>query len=180
MTLFSQFDEPLRKAFESISQENRSVYIKEISALIGKNMLDKFQLEELLKAHHIYDIRDIKTEILDMLLSYINFILVDDVISENEEKSIILLKRLFKIKEGDFFNFRYKEIETILDKQFQILYSDNQIDKEEALHKVGLQSLFDLGYDQFLQLVDKEVRMAIERGANPEELDTVFIKSYKK
>jgi hypothetical protein len=35
------------------------------------------------------------------------------------------------------------------------MYQDNEIDNAEALHKVDLQQLFDLGYNQFLELINK-------------------------
>jgi hypothetical protein len=68
------------------------------------------------------------------------------------------------------------DIERILNKQFEHMYHNNIIDTEEALQKVELQELFDLSYDQFLQLSQNAVKAAIDRGANPIDLDT-FIKS---
>ena len=129
--------------------------------------------------HNITQIQDVKEEILDMLLFYINFILNDNAITENEAVNLKLLKRFFKIEEGDFYNYRYSQIEEILNRQFEIIYANNQIDTAEALHKVGLQELFDLSYDQFLQLIHEKVKAALERGASINELDTVFYELYQ-
>lgn len=173
-------DLQLEEAFNQlISTGSFSDYIKIISNSIKDNNLDTQMLDNTLREFNILRIEDIKEELFDLLLSYINLILEDNFITENEAKNLKFLKKIFKIKEGDFYNFRYKQIEEILDKQFQLIYSDNQINTKEALHKVGLQELFDLGYDQFLELVDKEVKAAVERGANPDELDTVFLKAYQ-
>ena len=86
------------------------------------------------------------------------------------------LKRFFKILEVDFYSKKYHQIEEILNKQFEYMYQNNVIDTNEALQKVELQQLFDLSYDQFLELSRKAVKGAIERGANVIDLDT-FIKS---
>lgn len=173
-------DLQFREAFNQImSKKIFSDYIKAISICIIDKNLDRKSLEKILMEYNVQNVEDIKQEVFDLLLAYINLILEDNFISEDEAKNLKLLKRLFRIKEGDFYDYRYKEIEEILNKQFHFIYSDNQIDVKEALHKVGLQELFDLSYDQFLELVDKEVKAAVERGANSDELDTVFLKAYQ-
>lgn len=173
-------DEEFKEAFiKTITEGQFSNSVKEISKFIFSNHFDRQGVDVILQEYHVKEIQDIKEELLDLLLSYINLIIQDNFISENESKNLKFLKRLFKIQEGDFYNLRYKQIEEILDKQFQFIYSDNQINTKEALHKVGLQELFDLSYDQFLELVDKEVKAAMERGANADELDTVFLKAYQ-
>ena len=175
-TLNPQFKEAFNQI---ICTGSFSDYIKAISKNIISNILDKPSLEKILKEYNINKTEYIKEELLDLLLAYIKLILQDNFISEEELKNLKLLKRLFSIKEGDFYNYRYKQIEEILDRQFTLIYSDNEIDTQEALHKVGLQELFDLSYDQFLELVDKEVKAAIERGAKDDDLDTVFLNAYQ-
>jgi hypothetical protein len=168
-------DLELHKTFGTIlSIENFSNYINEIIELIYTKELDKSQIDRVLKEYNINKIEEIKEECLDLILVYINLILNDNVISENEAGNIKILKRVFKIKEGDFFSFRHDEVEDVLNRQAVRIYSDNQIDTEEALLKVGLQELFDLSYDQFLDLINEEVKAALYRGGNLSDLDTVF------
>lgn len=179
-TFLPKNDLQLKEAFgHIISKEAFRDYIKKISLHIHDNNLYRQNLDKILKEHNIKQVEDIKEDILDMLLAYINFILDDNVITVNEMANFKQLKRFFKIKEGDFYNYRYSNIEDVLNRQFQLIYLDNQIDTKEALHKVGLQELFDLSYDQFLVLANKEVRAALERGASANELDTVFINVYQ-
>jgi hypothetical protein len=174
-TFLPNEDIELHKTFGTIlSIENFSDYINEIIELIHTNELDRSHLDRILKEHNIKQIEDIKEESLDLLLVYINLILNDNVITENEAGNIKILKRVFKIKEGDFFSFRPDEVEDVLNRQAARIYSDNQIDTEEALLKVGLQELFDLSYDQFLDLINEEVKAALYRGGNLSDLDTVF------
>lgn len=169
-------DLELRKAFETIRTiENFSNYIREIVELIYTNEFDKFNLDRVLQLQNIPQIGDIKDETLDLLLVYINLVLNDNIITENEAGNVKILKRIFKIKEGDFYKYRYHEVEEILTRQFERIYSDNRIDADEALLKVELQELFDLSYDQFLDLVNEEVKAALNRGASLGDLDT-FLK----
>ena len=179
-TFLPQNDIKIKEAFEKIcATETFKEYIRQIATLVCNDNLDKQNFDKILSEYNFSHAEEIKEDVLDMLLAYINYILEDNFITENEAKNLNLLKRFFKVKEGDFYEYRYKEVEVILDKQFEFIYSDNKINTEEALHKVGLQELFDLGYDQFLELVDKEVKAAVERGANSDEIDTVFLKAYQ-
>ena len=174
-TFFPSDDLEFHKTFGTIlSIENFSDYINEVTELIHLNELDKPQLDRILNEHHIKQIEDIKAELLDLLLVYINLILNDNVITENEGRNLKILKRIFKIKEGDFYSSRYDEVEEVLHRQFERLYLDDKIDDEEALFKVGLQELFDLSYDQFIELANEEVKAALYRGASLSDLDTVF------
>lgn len=154
-----------------ISIESLSDYITDISELIYKNELDRENINKVLKDYQIRKIEDLKEELLDLLIVYINLILNDHIISENEKRNVKLLKMYFKINEGDFYKYRYQEVEDILHRQFERIYINNNINYEAALHKVELQGLFDLSYDQFEEFKEKEVREALERGADILNLD---------
>ena len=62
-------------------------------------------------------ITDIKIESLDFLISYADFILEDNVISDTEIQDFTFLKRIFKIKEGDFSKYKNLEMNEILKKR---------------------------------------------------------------
>lgn len=162
-----------QEAFRTVlSIDSFSNYIIDIAELIYKEQLDKTSLEKILKEYKIKNLRDIKEELLDLLIVYINIILKDRIITPDEKRSIDILKIYFKIKEGDFKRLRLDAVEDTLSRQFQILYEDNKIDSEEELYNVGLQDLFDLSYDQFDKIKEKEVRKALEHGASITDLDT--------
>lgn len=166
-------DVELHDAFGVIlSIESFSDYILDIAKLIYNNDLSRENTQKVLSEYKIPGVEDIKEELLDLLIVYINLILNDHAISEKERLNIGLLKRYFKIKEGDFYNNRYPEVEDVLHRQFERLYLDHTISKEEALHSVELQGLFDLSYDQFDEFKEKEVRKALEQGADITDLDT--------
>lgn len=145
-----------------------------IANYLKDGLLDRKVLKQILYENKKEHIEDLKLECLDLLILYINLILNDHVISDKEFKNVKQLKLLFRIREGDFFNLRYEESKEIIYKQLERIYrDDNRISDEEALHQVNLQGLFDLSYDQFLEIKEREVRIALEKGADIEELDTV-------
>ena len=172
-------DLELHEAFGiNLSIKTFKPWITDIAELIYRNNLTRESLHTCLKEHGIKKVEDIKEDFLDLLIVYINLVLNDHIISENEHRNIQLLKMLFKIKEGDFHKYRNNEIEDVLHRQFERIYrNDDRITPEEAMHKVGLQELFDLSYDQLLKFKELEVRAAIERGADISKLDTV-VKHY--
>ena len=45
---------------------------------------------------------------------------------------------------------------------------------EEALYKIQLQEIFDLGFDQMNEYAKTEAMVAIHRGADPRDLDIVL------
>ncbi len=172
-TTLPKNDLELHEAFGIIlSIESFSDYITDIAELIYNNNLDRENFDKILQEHRISKIEEIKEELLDLLTVYINLILNDHIITDNEKRNIGLLKIYFKIKEGDFYNNRYYEVEDILNRQFERLYIDNKIDREEAIYNVELQELFDLSYDQFDEFKEKVVCNALERGADITDLDT--------
>ncbi len=180
MRTFLNLDLQLREAFVYIIfKEDSKDYIKKILTLIRDNKLDTDNQNKILTEYNIKRVEDIKEDLLDMLFAYITFVLDDSFITDNEAMNFKQLKRFFRIREGDFYKYHYRKIEDVLDKQFEHIYADNKIDTKEALHKVGLQELFDLSYDQFLKLVNKEVRAAFERGPALMNL-TLFLLKHTK
>ncbi len=86
-------DLELHKAFEIIlSIDTFSDYIIDISELIYKNELSRANISLVLQDHKINRIEEIKDELLDLLIVYINLILNDHIITENEKNNIKLLK----------------------------------------------------------------------------------------
>ena len=169
----SQNDLELHQAFEIIlSIKTFSNYVSDIAEMIYNGSLNSENLNTILNEYKIKNIRNINEELLDLIIVYINLVLNDHVISDNERKNIELLKIYFKIKEGDFIQKRYSEVEDVLQRQFERQYADNKIDQLESLHSFDLQQIFDLSYDQFDKFKEREIINALARGANITELDT--------
>ncbi len=169
-------DMDLNKAFEVVlSIRSLPEVSTEIAKLVYNRSLSEESLKEILRRHQLKSITDLKDEMLDLILVYINIILNDNKLSQKELANVKLLKTVFKIRERDFYRYRHQEIKEILYKQLARIYrDDNKIDDSEALYKVELQELFSLGYDQFLEFANREDILALERGADVRNLDTVI------
>ena len=166
-------DLELHKAFEIIlSIRTFNNYISDIAEIIYNGSLNSKNLNSILNEYKIKSIRDINEELLDLIIVYVNLVLNDHIISENERNNIELLKIYFKIKEGDFIENRHAEIEDVLQRQFERQYTDDKIDHKESIHNVYLQEIFDLSYDQFDKFKEYEIVRALARGADITELDT--------
>jgi DNA segregation ATPase FtsK/SpoIIIE-like protein len=132
-------------------------YIHDIAELVYQENLTSKTIENVIANYGIKSIKDIKLDLIDLLILYISIVLEDFIITENEKKNVSILKRLFKIKEGDFYNNRLSEIERILHIQFYKLYVEEIISEDESVYSFEMQDLFDLGFDQFEAIKRKEL-----------------------
>lgn len=172
--LIPQPDSDFKSAMSSLKKNKElKPYLFEIADKLEKNQIDYEEFKEILERNNV-DYHDAKEDFLDFLLSYIDSILEDGIITEKELANIKTIKRLFKIREGDFFKLRLERVQSVLNKQFEKILEDQKVDKKEAVLKVGLQELFDLGYDQFQELSMEKIRKALEDGADLNDLDVVL------
>ncbi len=122
------------------------------------------------------NLKDYKENSISLIIHYIYNALNDNKLTQAEKKNIRFLKMTLEVKEGDFGkNKKVKtEVANIIKTQLRLIYiDDDKIDKEEALHKVDLQEIFGLSYDEFSVFDKFEAQLAIQRGARLENLDTV-------
>lgn len=159
-----------------IESGNYSPRINGILNLVVEGKMNSIELNNYLTQQCI-SINDIKLESLQVILDYANKCLEDDLLTEQEMYGIQMLKLFLRVKEGDFLKYgKEQDVKEILTWQLRKMYNDDKIDNQEALMKNDLQSLFDLGYDQFLSIVNEVAQESLNRGANIKDLDT-FIAS---
>ena len=121
-------------------------------------------------------LKDYKENSISLIIHYIYNALNDNKLTQAEKENIKFLKMALEVKEGDFGkNKKIKmEVANIIKTQLRLIYiDDDKIDEEEALHKVDLQEIFGLSYDEFSVFDKFEAQLAIQRGARLENLDTV-------
>jgi hypothetical protein len=144
--------------------------------LIIEDKMNSIELKRYLSEQGT-DSSFLKEEALDVVIDYANICLEDNALSEEEMEQIGLLKLFFRIKEGDFYKFgKEKEVKHVLSVQLRKMYNDDYINKDEALMKNDLQTLFGLGYDEFLEIVNVVAEDSLQRGGNLKDLDTIIIK----
>ncbi len=138
-----------------------------------------------LTAHRRHDLlaeagvlRDVsfRKDELDLLLSFVTGALSSGTLTDAHQEAFAHLKRLFRIREGEFLQHRAVELATLLGSQLELILEDDVLDPAEDAYQVALQAAFDLGYDQYLALVrrsleraDLRLRAAIAREQDPEQ-----------
>jgi len=168
----------LQKTFSYIISSN---ILKDVSLDIGEVIAKKGLTSsrkdclDILNIYGIKNLEDFKDKSIKLTLFYIVAALKDNLVSDEEIKNIRFLKLLFNIEEGDFVKEEYfaNEVSKIIKTQIYLMHQDDdRIDTQEALHKVNLQEIFGLSYDQFLVLNNQEALDAIDRGSDWLEMDT--------
>ena len=142
--------------FFLISHQPPSHIDKIITLLLGGNLSQK-SFDDLCEELGLRHSPSFREELLDLLLFYIGYCLKDHALTSAEKFSIRQLKRLFRIKEGEFYKFKRQEIKEMLASQVGRILDDKSVNQTEALHQADLQRAFDLGYDQYLELTKEYI-----------------------
>lgn len=171
-TLSTNFSAYLK---ELKSKQGIAHYLQDIVDLLVTEGTVVQDIDKVLGKYAIQDFDAIKIESIDLLLDYANHILEDSAICAQEAQDYEVLKRVFRIREGEFLQHRSFQVNEILKKEFIRIYSDNFVDLKEELQKVNLQALFNLSYDQFEEIKQDEVIKALLHGANPVNLSIAKI-----
>ena len=153
--------------------DNSLLDVGEVIAKKGFNTSRKDCLD-VLDIYGVKRLKDFKEKSIKLILFYIKVALKDNIVTNEEIKNIRFLKLLFSIEEGDFTKDKSmsNEVSNIIRTQIYLMYQDdNKIDSQESLHKVNLQEVFGLNYDEFSLLNKNAVLNAIERGIENLEFD---------
>jgi len=143
-------------ARELMSRKEYPEVIQAALQLIVDGQRSSLALDKLLAEKGIQRITDIKAKTLDVLLDYADIILEDNSLTQEELRNLKMLKLFFRIEEGDFQkNNKFSRVEAIIVRQLEKLYDDNRLEYQEELHQSDLQSVFGLGYDEYMQIVSK-------------------------
>ena len=145
-----------KTAQELITRKEYPEVIKAALQLIIDEQMNSLALDKVLADKGIRRITDIKEKTLDVLLDYADMILEDDILTPDELRNLKMLKLFFRVEEGDFQkNNKFSRVESIIIRQLGKLYADNILDEQEALHQSDLQGVFGLGYDEYVNIVNK-------------------------
>lgn len=167
-------NDKLKSVFIQIETElNLPEYLKIISTAIIDGTATPFLVHNILSKYNIHQsIANI--DFINIILQFIKFSLNDNVLTDEEKKDIIYLKRLFRIHPGDFFTHSKLTIENIIRFQLKRIYDDHQVTIDEAVLKNDLQEIFDLSFDQMNEYAKIDAAVSIKNGAEPKNLDVFF------
>lgn len=100
---------------------------------------------------------DAKDDATAFLLLAVRDAVSDHAVTDEEVRALTHVKRIFRIEEGDFLSLHEKEVADLLSEELERLLEDWEIDPAEAVHKVKLQDVLDLSYDEFINLTAPEI-----------------------
>lgn len=162
------------------SRENLPEYVDGIIELLdGSSIVSRrAAIQKVIPRGKEIDDPEIKEVFLEIVLQIIEGLLNDNDLAKDEMTSIRYVKSILGIKEGDFLKYPQvkSKMELLILEQIAIMYQDYNVNSTESLHKVDLQESFGLGYDDFIQIVNKVDLEKLQKGANVLDLDT-FIKN---
>lgn len=93
-----------------------------------------------------------KPDATAFLLFAIRHAVADHALSDDEVSTLRHLARVLRVQEGDLLTLHGEEVSRLLSQEFERLLEDRTIDPVEAVHKVKLQELLGVGYDEFVAL----------------------------
>jgi len=96
-------------------------------------------------------------EMLDFLLYFIESCLQSHKITKLEIDELLELRVLLDIRDGELYQKRREKIRRLLEMQIDWMEEAYDIDRSEQLYLVDLQRIFDLSYDQLLELSQPHV-----------------------
>ena len=91
-------------------------------------------------------------EMVDLVLYFLRWCLDDHKITAAEIEALNELRILLDIQDGDLYGERKVVIRELLERQIDWMEADFRISYAEELYLVDIQRIFDLSYDQLLEL----------------------------
>jgi hypothetical protein len=104
-----------------------------------------------------------KLDATAFLVRAIEHAISDHTLSDAETQEIRHLARILRVEEGEMLAHHPEEVSHLLSQEIERLLEDDRIEYSEALHKVKLQEVLGLSYDEFLTLTSSDVERALVR-----------------
>lgn len=133
-----------------------------VAELVAEDQLDRDSFGAVVQQHRVAGSAAFRDALLDLVLHAVRAALRDHRLTRDEIGAIHRLKMIFRIAQGAFFKFRRSAVGDLLCGEMSRILADEQVDLAEALCEVELQRIFDLGYDQFLQLTRPEMSRTVD------------------
>ncbi len=186
----SEQEDIIRNAFSRyIADKHPAGSVADVAQLLASGSLSSAAIDEAIADDYAF----FREGMLDLVVYFVELCLDDHVLTTEERLAVKQLKRLLHIKEGDLWGLRRREVEELVGREVDRILSDEMVDQEEALYQAHLQEVFDLAYDQYLEIsrrfvdriIDEKIRKLATSVPGPREriqqlfnmitrLDTVY------
>lgn len=141
----------------------------EINHLLHSSVLTSELLIEKLKNERLNELSMLEKTHLIFIIIDVCF--RDKIFTKIEFKNIETLKGLLKINEGDLLKNKPDAIKTFILIQIDFFLKDGVLDEIETEKLISLQSVFDLSFDEFRNLLFDELKaLVIEKGLDKESI----------
>lgn len=118
------------------------------------------EMQSILSKHALETPADCGPERLDFVLHYVEMALEDHAVLEVELQNVRQLKRLLAVDEGAFWEDRREAIGHLITMETFWILADLEVTTAEEEHQAAVQAVFDLGYDQYVELARGMVERA--------------------
>lgn len=147
--------------------------LDEVVALLADGSLTRERFDAIATERGVFESGQFRDGLLDLLLHSLRTAVSDHCITQDEMLFVRQLTSIFRIREGELFDRRRAEISRILSAEFVRMLDDERVDSFELAYQDGLQRLFGLGYDQFLDVVRDAYTPIIDRAISAATTDGV-------
>lgn len=164
-----QISDTLNRLLKNHSYGTIVTELLQVAAESGK--FDPLKRNEILQNHSFAWKCRYVNDALNAILDYVDIILEDNILTEDEWTSVRWMRVYLNVTEKDFRKSKFEErIRHIVIEQLRKLYADNLIERQEAIMQSEMQGLFGLSSRQFSRYVEEIMQVAINNGANKNDL----------
>ena len=133
-----------------------------VGDLVVSDSFTRAEFEKLVAVKGLAGSAEFKLVLLDLLLLFANECVDDHALSPTEIEELSFLASVFRIDEGDFFKARQEEVRELLVAQLAWILRDGYVNEQEEVLQRELQKLLGLSYDQFVILLQPQVKTYLE------------------
>ncbi len=138
-----------------LNSDSLNAIERAIAMHVGENGFDRASFREMLDTNGMESARFIKPYLVIFFLKFVRFIMDDHYLSEDERTTAGLLRLLFRIDGPDFLGEYAPGVSMAIQQQLRWIYRAMPgISFEDACENTGLQEVFALSYDRYMQLAE--------------------------
>ena len=170
-------DQPIYKLSEvflhyNAAQQSEGIIVDIVNYLTNEK-IDRKSFDKLLNDLGARKTKALKKNLLELVMFYIKYCLIDHYLDEEEVIYANNLKTIFGIMEGDFNNYLQDDVKVVLISQVSRILTDKKVDRAESLHQSDLQGIFGLSYDQYLEITKDQISQIVDDLINKISADSV-------
>ena len=126
---------------------------RSIGELIASGTFSRKSFDNLMETEGLSGAPNLKETLLDLTLVFTRECVEDHQLSEAEIDELHTLVTIFRITEGDFYEFRQEAVTDVIGAQAEWMLEDRFVTDQEEILQRDLQRLFGLSYDQYVALL---------------------------